>query len=183
MEEIKNVDELIEVEAHENVVGFDHTELCFKTVFDLFNDRDVFVKVFRGLTSYTIQDRNQIELKGLRYGYAEMENGKTYPIVDLILCVNDSSLNFKNNFCFTLTPFNAYLNNETKTAGVYGLYDKDLSKLWRIVMKGFFKELYVDAFKKYCADVRDLKEEQIAIKANKDYLKLIAEYEEEVNSI
>ena len=183
MKEIKNITEEIEFLAHENVDGFDNTELCYKTVFDLFNDRNIFVKVFRGLTSYNIQNKNQIELKGLKYNYVELENKKIYPTVDLILCVKDLSGDFKNNFCFTLTPFNAYLNNETKTAEYYGLYDNDLSKLWRIVMKGFFKDVYVEEFKKYYTEVRDLKEEQIAIKANREYLKIVAEYDDNVNSI
>ena len=183
MKEIEVVDEKMQIEAHENVMGFDHTELCFKTVFDLFNDCGVFVKVFSGLTSFNIKDKGQIGLKGLKYGFAQMKNGKVYPIVDLIISVKDLNSEFDSDFSFTLTPFNASLDNVTKSAGVYGLYDKELSQLWRTIMKGFYKNVYVDAFKKYCAEVRDLKEEQIAIKANREYLKIVAEYEQEINSI
>ena len=70
-----------------------------------------------------------------------------------------------------------------KDAGVYGGCDKELTKIWRIVLKGLNGVEWVNAFKKYYADVKCLKESKIATQAEIEYNKIEQEYENEINSI
>ena len=183
MKEIKVVNKEIEEQAYQSVKGFDHTELCYKTVFNILNDANVFVKVFGELTTYDIEDKTQIKLDTFKYGFVKENDEKIYPMVDLILWLKDLDSDFGSYFCLTLTPFNAGMNNITKDAGVYASCDEDLTKIWRALLKRFFKDKYVEAFKKYCEDVKCLKESKIATEAEKQYLKIQREYEEKINSI
>ena len=179
MREIKEIEE----QAYQNVEGFDHAELCYKTVFNILNDNDVFVKVFRELTTYNIEDKSQIKLDTFKYDFVKEKDEKVYPIVDLVLWLKNLDSDFGSYFCLTLTPFNAGMNNLTKDAGVYGSCDEDLTKIWRVMMKGFFKDKYVKAFKKYCEDVKCLKESKIATQAEIEYRRIEKRYEDEINSI
>ena len=183
MKEVKGINEKIKEQAYQNVEGFNHTELCYKTVFDILNYTDIFVYVFDKLTSFKVKDKNQIKLDTFKYGFVKENDEKIYPMVDLILWLKDLDSDFGSYFCLTLTPFNAGMNNITKDAGVYASCDKDLTKIWRALLKRFFKDKYVEAFKKYCEDVKCLKESKIATEAEKQYLKIQREYEEKINSI
>lgn len=183
MKEFKEINKEIEEQAYQNVEGFNHTELCYKTVFDILNYTDIFVYVFDKLTSFKVKDKNQIKLDTFKYGFIKEKDEKIYPIVDLVLWLKDFDSDFGSYFCLTLTPFNACMNNLTKDAGVYSSCDKDLTKIWRALLKRFFKEKYVKAFKKYCEDVKCLKESEIATNAEMKYQKIEQEYLNEINSI
>ena len=183
MREIKEVNKGIEEKACQNVAGFDHTELCYKTIFDLMNDNGVFVKVLNELTTCFVEDKKQIKLQTFKYGFIQEEDGKIYPLVDLILWLKDMVSDFGSYYCLSLTPFNASLNNLTKDTSAYSGRDKELTKIWRVVMKGFFKDEYVAAFKKYCEDLKCLKESEIATKAEMEYEQIEREFKAEIGSI
>ena len=183
MRKIKKANKDIEEQAYQNVKGFDHTELCYKTVFNILNDANVFVKVLGELTTCDIEDKTQIKLETFKYGFVKEKDEKIYPIVDLILLLKDINSDFGSYFTLTLTPFSASLNNITKNTNIYSGRDVELTKIWRVVMKGFFKDEYVKAFKKYCEDIKCLKESKIATKAEIKYQKIEQEYFDEINSI
>ena len=183
MKEIKRASRQIELEAKKNVEDFKFDELCFKMVFDMFNDSGVFVKAFNDLTTYEIFNKDQIELSSFSYGYVKEDDGVVYPEVDLILRVSNINSPFKGCFCFTLTPFNAKLDNIFKDAYVYSGCDKEITKCWRIILKNLYGEKWVKAFRRYCEDVRSLKESEVATKAEKEYLLIDEKFNEEINSI
>lgn len=183
MKEIKNVTKEIEEQAYENVEGFNFTELCFKSIFEIMNCAGVFRKTFNEVTTYEVINNYQIELEGFKYYFVQENDGKVYPAVDWIMSLSDCKGQHGKVFVLTLTPFNACLDNETKNAGVYGGCDKELTKVWRIAIRGFFKDKWVEAFKKYCGDVKNFRESEIATKAEIEYLKNELCYEDEINSI
>ncbi len=183
MKEIKEINKEIEEVAYKNVKGFDLTELCYKTVFEILNYTDIFVYAFDKLTNLKVKDKNQIKLDTFKYGFIKEKDEKIYPIVDLVLWLKGLDSDFGSYFSLTLTPFNAGMNNLTKDAAVYASCDKDLTKIWRALLKRFFKDKYVEAFKKYCEDVKCLKESKIATNAEMKYRKIEQEYLDEIGSI
>ena len=183
MREIKNVTQEIEKQAYDKVEGFDHTQLCYKTIFELMNNNGVFIKAFNELTTFYIEDKSQVELKTFKYGFVEERDGCVYPMVEMIISLKDKVYPFRAFFCLTLTPFNAGLDDEFKKAGVYGGCDNELTKIWRIIMKSVFEEKWVEAFKSYCCEVKNLRDSEIATKAEIEYLKNEKKYESEMASI
>ena len=156
MKEIKDYTKEMAELADENVKGFNHTFLCFKTIFNIMNSHGVFAKAFGEVTNYEIDYIEQFELETFKYGVVEEYDGKIYPAVDMIIGFTDISTRYKTNFCLTVTPFNAYLDDEHKTSGMFGGCDWNLSKIWRVVMKGFYADRWVEAFNNYCADVETM---------------------------
>lgn len=183
MKEIKNVLKLEEKEAYENVKDFDFSSLCFKTVFDILNDNKILAKAFSETTTFDIRDKDQISLVTFRYGFVKERDEKVYPMVDLIIWLKDYDSEHGTYFCLTLTPFSASLNNITKDAGVYSGCDDKLTQAWKIMLKGFFKKKWVNAFKRYREDIKSLEESEIATKAEIEYQKIEQEHEREINSI
>ncbi|MBO5954741.1 MAG: hypothetical protein J6Q13_02085 [Clostridia bacterium] len=183
MKEVKRVTEEMEQLAYKNVEDFNFIDMCPKFIFELLNDAGVFVKVFNEVTSLIVERNEQIELKTFKYIVVEGEDDKYYPAIDLIVEPHDCKRNYSVEFCLTLTPFSASLDNASKDAGVYGGCDKQLTKIWRIVLKGLNGVEWVNAFKKYYADVKCLKESKIATQAEIEYNKIEQQYENEINSI
>ena len=70
MKRIKIVTEKLKQEAHENVQGFDHTELCYNSIFHLLNDNGVFYNAINQITKTTVTTENSTkfsdELKDLK---------------------------------------------------------------------------------------------------------------------
>lgn len=183
MEEIKMITEEIEKEASKNVKNFDLTKLCYKSIFDLINNSGAFAKAFSTVTTYSIKDKSQIELFSFNYGYVKEKDERVYPSVDMLIKLNDADNNFQSYFCFTVTPFSAKLDNLTKDAGVYGGCDAELTKIWKKIMKSFFKAKWVEAYNQYCDDMYVLEECAIRTEAENKLLKLKEKYEENINSI
>ena len=113
----------------------------------------------------------------------EEDDELTYTMADLILSVRDYDSGFVSDFCLSLTPFNAKLNNSEKSAGVYSGCDKELTKKWREVMKFVFKEKYVEEFKEYCKRVKNIRESAIDIEAMIKHAQNDDWYNDAVNSI
>ena len=183
MKEILETTEIIERDAKINVKDFDFTKLCYKNIFELMNNSGVFKKAFNELTTLNIVSKEQVVLTTFNYGFVEESDEKVYPMVDLILNVSDNECEFETYFCLSVTPFNAYLHNGSKDAGVYGGCDREISKIWRKVMKAFFKESYVEAFRQYCIDARVIRDCEIEARAHKELEHNEKFYNEEINSI
>lgn len=183
MKEVKRVTEEIEQGAYKNVENFNFIDMCPKFLFELFNDVGVFKKVFNEVTSLIVERNEQIELKTFKYIIVKGDDGKYYPAIDLIVEPHDRKRNYSVEFCLTLTPFTASFENAKKDAGVYGGCDKELTKIWRIALKGLNGVEWVDAFKRYCEDSKCLKESKVATQAEIEYNKIEQEYENEINSI
>ena len=183
MEQIKKITEKIENEAENNVKNFNFTKFCFKNIFDILNNSGVFEKTFSELTTCYIENKNQISLSTFRYGVVKEDDGCYYPMVDWFIILKDLSWDFESEFCLTLTPFTAKLDNETKDAGVYGGCDKQLTLVWQKVMKTIFKDEYKKALAKYYEDIHSLKECEIKDRAIKDMLENDRKYHEAINSI
>ena len=145
------------------------------------NNSGVFTKAFSELTTYDIKDKNQIELFSFAYGVVEESDERVYPSIDMIIMLRDKD--FQSYFCFTVNPYNAKMDNLTKDAGVYSGCDKELTSVWRKIMKAFFKDKWVEAFKQYCAETRVIRECEIMSRAEKEYQENERKYEEEINSI
>lgn len=156
MKEIKKITEQIENEAYKNVEGFDFTRLCFRTVFEILNNGGVFIKLFDELFSGCVEDESQITLKTFKYGCVKENDLKIYPMVDLVISLIDADANVETNFCLSLTPFNASFNNLDKDTDIYGVRNKELTKIWRIILKGFLGEAWENALEKYSEKVKSL---------------------------
>ena len=183
MKEIKNVDEEIEAQAYKNVEGFNFVDnMCPKFIFDLLNDVGVFKKAFNDVTAIVVRDNEQIELKTFNYVIVKGEDENYYPAIDLIVTLNDCFKKFSYDFCLTLTPFTASLDNARKDAGVYGGCDKELTKIWKIVMNGLFPD-WKNAYIKYCEIAKEIEDSKIATKAELEYLKNQQRFENNINSI
>ena len=78
MIEIYNPSDNVKKEAFKNALDFDHTELCFKTIFEILNDSGAFVKAFNELLTFDVCDKKQVELFsfGLLNKLLDEENGK-----------------------------------------------------------------------------------------------------------
>ena len=183
MEEVFNLTEEDKKEAYAKVEGFEFNDLCFKSIFEILNNSGAFVQAFKELTTYAINDKEHIKLTSFNYGFILENDGKIYPTVDLIILVRDSVSGFQTNFCLTLTPFNAKLDDFSKKSGVYGGCDKQFTRLWRLILMELFKDKWVEAFMSYCAEVKNIRESEITTDAEIKYLKNEQQYEEEINSI
>ena len=185
MKEVK-IEEMTDVDvksANDRVKGFDISKLCYKTIFQALNNSGVFVKVFSELTTHNVFDKDQITLKTFNYTYVKESDGVVYPMVDLIVSVRDYNSGEDFDYCLSLTPFNAKLDNVRKCAGVYGGCDKQLSLTWRKVMKVIFREVFVEAFKDYCVRVKNLRDSEIHEEAMFKYARNDDWYIENINSI
>lgn len=182
MKEVKRVTEEMEQLAYKNVEGFNFVEMCPKFIFELFNDSGVFVKVFNDVTSLIVRSDEQIELKTFNYIVVKGEDEKYYPAIDLIVTLTNSAKNYSADFCLTLTPFTASLDNAKKNAGVYGGCDEQLTKVWKTVMKGLYPD-WKSAYIKYWEIATEINNSKIATKAELEYLKNQQRFEKEINSI
>ena len=183
MKQIKETTKEIEEVAYKNVEGFNFPDLCPKFIFELLNDNGVFVKAFNEVTSLVVKSKEQIDLKTFKYIIVKGEDENYYPAIDLMVTLTNSAKNYSADFCLTLTPFTASLDNAKKNAGVYGGCDEQLTKIWKTVMKGFFKEEWKSAYIKYWEIATEINNSKIATKAELEYLKNQQRFEKEINSI
>ncbi len=181
MEEIENVSSLIEQRAHKNAEGFDHSELCYNSIFHLLNDNGVFIQVIHEMTHDEVDDED-VELHTFKHGYIKEKDGKVYPKVDLIISVTCCNVKCAN-YCLTLTPFSAYMESMNWDDIVWINCEKKLTKIWRTIMKGIFKDKWIVACQTYLAEVKNLKDSKIATQAEFEYLKNEQEFNEDINSI
>ena len=181
MNKLKRTNEQIKDEAYQNVEGFDHTGLCYKTIFEIM--QNVILKAIDETSHFNIVYQDQIDLMEFQYGVIKECDGKVYPCVELM--VNFQEEESKGNYLYrvSFSPFTCKFNKWNNPVPRYSKCDDKLTKCWHIIMKGFFEENWIKAYKKYCLDVKCLKESKIAMKAEKQYLKIEQEYEDEINSI
>ena len=156
MKEIKVYTQEVADIADKNVEGFNHTFLCFKTIFNILNSKGVFAKALGELTDFEIDYIEQITLETFKYGIVDEYDENIYPSVDLIIGFTDITTKNKTKYCFTVTPFNAYFNNENKNSKTLGACDWHLTKIWRTVMNGFYEEKWKTPFEEYCISVQDI---------------------------
>ena len=182
MKEVKRVTEAIEQSAYKNVEDFNFIDLCPKFIFELLNDNGVFKKALQEVTSLNIVNNEQIELKTFKYIIIEGEDENYYPAIDLVVTLKNSAKNYSADFCLTLTPFSASLDNAKKNAGVYGGCDEQLTKIWKIAMNGLYSN-WKSAYIKYCEIAKEIEDSKIATKAEMEYLKNQEKFERSINSI
>ena len=176
-------------QAFKNVEDFNFTRMSYKEIFDQF--REILVYAFDNVTTFDMRSPNQIELD-LQYcniGLVDEKDFKTYPAVVLGLKIVDwDSRNQckdvwrKSYFQLKLTPFRCGLDKLDETTGVYGGYDKDLTRVWR----GILKEKYPaweEAFQQYILDVRNNKVETAKSEYDAARIQADKEYDEEFASL
>lgn len=153
MKKIKNVTDELEIEARKNAEGFDHSELCYQSIFYLLDDNGVFYNAVNDIMRSKQPDNIEIELKDIRYGVVKEIDDKFYPSVELLIRVTGEEI---VDFVFMVTPFNATMETVEMWDNWNGDCDKELTKIWQIIMKGIFKEKWSDAHELFCA-VADMK--------------------------
>lgn len=171
----------VEQIALKNVKGFDMTKLNYKEVFNQMN-KGLLEQVFDTVTTYTVEGSSQIKFVSVKSGLVMEDDGQIYPCVDMVIELY-STIGFSSKFCLTLTPFNANLDNENKTAGVYGGCDKLIRSKWRSIMKVFFKDTYEVVRNQYIEDVYLLRDAAIRTKAEEDLRRNRQDYLDEINSL
>ena len=176
-------------QAFENVKDFNFTRMSYKEIFDLL--KDDLVCAFVNVTTFDIRSSNQIELSidSCSIGLVDEKDYKTYPAIVLGLRVCDwdarnqcKAVWRKSYFQLKLTPFRCGLDKLDEMTGVYGGYDKELTKVWRGILKEKYSA-WEKTFKQYVWDIRDLKID----KAQKEYDDILEkannEYHEEIDSL
>ena len=146
MKKIKIVTDELEMKACENAGGFDHSKLCYKSIFNLLDDNGIFYNAVNQIVKSEKPRTVKIDLKDINYGVVKENDGKIYPSVSLIVSVKDSE---SDDFVFMVTPFNATMESVELWDTWSGNVDKELTMIWRTVMKGLFKDLWISAFEKY----------------------------------
>ncbi len=147
MKRIKFATEELEKEAHRNAEGYDHSELCFKSIFHLLDDNGVFYNAINEILKSKQPCDLEIRLKDIKYGIVRENDNKLYPVVDLIITVTDSEV---SDFVFSVTPFNAMMETVELWDAWNGNCDEQLTQVWQTIMKGVFKEKWLEAFERYC---------------------------------
>ena len=177
------VDPIKYAEAFKNVENFNFTRMSYKEIFD--EMRQMLVYAFDDVTVFDMRRMSQIQLilDDCYIGLADEKDLKTYPaiVLGLEICDWDIRNNCKDtwrksNFQLKLTPFRCCLDKAKETTGVYGGYDKDLTRLWRTILKDKYPE-YEQGLKRYAIEVRDLKIEQ----AKREYEAICNKADEEYN--
>ncbi len=178
---IKRTKERNEEIARLNAKGFDPTELCCVTIFEIM--RDAILKTIDEITDFDIVYKNQIALYEFKYGVEKEDDEKIYPTIELMINFQDEES--KDNYLYKLscTPFTCKFNKWNNPSVTYSKCNSNLTRCWNIMMKGVFGEKWVEAYKNYCLDVKCLKESEIARKAEMKYLKLEQEYENQIELI
>lgn len=151
-------------EAIKNVEGFNFTRMSYKEIFDKM--RAMLVYAFDDVTTFDMRSTEQIKPLLYDLGYVVEKDLKIYPATILTLQIMDwdarnncKDIWRKANFQLKLTPFRCELEKAEEKTGVYGGYDKDLTRLWRTILKCKYPE-YEQGFKRYAIDARDVKIEQ-----------------------
>ena len=180
MKRLKNVTEQLENEAKQNVQGFDHTELCYNSIFHLLNDNGVFYNAANAVLKTTKPKDVKIKMESFKYGYVKENDGSIYPKVDLMISIIDDEI---ENFVFTVTPFTATMEYIDMFDVPYGNCDDELTRIWQTIMKGIFKDKWIEAFKQYCYNVRIRRLIEIEKNARNERLKNQEIYDDNINSI
>ena len=171
-------------EAFKNVENFNFTRMSYKEIFD--EMRQMLVYAFDDVTVFDMRRMSQIQLvlDDCYIGIVDEKDFNVYPavVLDLEICDWDARENCKDiwrksNFQLKLTPFNCYLDKPNETTGVYGGYDKDLTRLWRQILKNKYPE-YEQGLKRYAIEIRYLKIER----AKREFEEICNKADEEYNA-
>lgn len=174
-------------EAFDNIEKFHFTEMSYQEIFD--EMRQTLVYAFDDVTVFDMRSIKQIELvlDNCYIGLVDEKDYNVYPAVVLGLEVFDWDAKNnckdkwrKSNFQLKLTPFRCSLDKAEETTGVYGGFDKELTKVWREILKDKYPE-YEQGLKRYAIEVRDLKIEQAKREFEAIRDKADEEYNEEFN--
>ena len=112
--EIYNEEELKRVKDKYRICDF--TELSYEEIFNAL--RQTLVHVFDDVLTFYIRNINQVELcNGKKYVYEDRYGN--IPAIDLHINVTQSLVNYSGDFCLTVTPYNCYLDNLKKDAGIF----------------------------------------------------------------
>lgn len=180
MRAIKNPSDEIKKQAHENVKGFDHSKLCYNNIFYLLDDNGVFYNAVNDILKSKQPNDVEIKLNTFKYSYVKENDMMVYPKVDLYITVTSDDI---YNFVFSVTPFNAQMELDDLIDIPLGNCDAELTRIWWTVMKGIFKDEWIEAFKQYCKDVKNIRLFEIEKNARAERLKNQQNYDDNINSI
>ena len=183
MEIIYNSD--LNIEALKNVENFNFTRMSYKEIFDKM--QGMLVYAFDSVTTFDMRSSEQIKPLLYDLGYVVEKDLKIYPATILTLQIIDwdarnncKDIWRKANFQLKLSPFKCELEKAEEKTGVYGGYDKELTRLWRTILKCKYPE-YEQGLKRYAIDARDAKIEQAKAECKAICEKADEEYNEEFN--
>lgn len=158
----------------------DFTELSYEEIFNVL--RQTLVYAFDDVLTFYITGINQVKLC----------NGETYvcsdrygnvPAIDLHINVTQSLADYSGDFCLTITPYDCYLDNLKKDAGVYGWRDNVITQIWRDFMRKEYKEAYLVMFNAYFKNKKAIKDEEAKLAMERKLILNEKEYENEISTI
>lgn len=176
-------------QAFKNVKDFNFTQMSYGELFDLL--KDDLVCAFDAVTTFDMRSPDQIELD-LQYcdiGLVDEKDFKTYPAVVLGIKIVDWDVRNqckavwrKAYFQLKLIPFRCGLDKLDEMTGVYGGYDKELTIVWRKLLKEKYPA-WEEAFQQYLLDVRNNKVETAKRQCDAARMQADKEYDEEFASL
>lgn len=154
--------------AYENIQGIDILECSEEDIFNLM--QPALLKAFDKETTFDMRLFQQMELMRDKGSIAVNieKDGKLYPLIKLIILIKDGYYDEKAKlfkvqehrnaeFELSLTPFTCTLEKYGKIhSGIYSGSDKELTKAWRLIMKGAFPA-WEGKFRTYLETIKNAK--------------------------
>lgn len=175
--------------AYENIKDFDYTQFCYSEIFNIMKNE--LFDAFDAVSTFDMRKLSQVSLRSedCEWDSVFEKDDVIYPAVKLVVLVRDWNF-IKNQPCryrsaefeLTLTPFNANLEKFKEKTGVYGAYNKELTKAWRRFLKLTFPK-YEQSCREFCGKVKELKMQQARNEFNSKEEKIDKEYNEDVSLI
>ena len=154
--------------AYENIQDIDILECPEEDIFN--NMQSSLLKAFDKETTFDMRLFQQMELMRDKGSIAVNieKDGNLYPLIKLIILIKDGYYDEKAKlfkvqehrtaeFELSLTPFTCSLEKHGKsTGGIYSGSDKELTKAWRLIMKGAFPA-WEGKFRTYLETIKNAK--------------------------